>query len=88
MKDELYHFYFDEGGIFGDGKVLVTSKKLPIRVQENHFCHYYKGKMPKIEIALYIDRWKRLYPRFRVIIETEDNPILNNYDFNSYQGGF
>lgn len=63
-SNKLLHFYMDEGGIFGkSAQVLITNKKLKPKKVESDISQYYKGKMPRHEIELYIDRFKYLFPR-------------------------
>lgn len=65
---KLYHFYMDEGGLIGDAVVLISNKKLRSSSHENHISSHYKGRLYKEEILLYVDRFKRLYPKCKVDI--------------------
>ena len=62
MKTKLYHFYFDEGGIFGYGSALIANK--PLRVSRNieHISNYHLGKMSRTSIDLFLSRFKASFP--------------------------
>ncbi len=64
--DKLYHFYIDEGGLLGNAVVVVTNKKLRTSKKENHISQYYVGKMTKMSISIYLDRFRILFPLCKI----------------------
>ena len=64
--ENLYHLYFDEGGILGDATVLITSKKLRVSKTKNHISWYYVGKLTNSAITAHLARFKQLYPNCKI----------------------
>ena len=53
----LYHVYFDQGGVFGTPKLLVSKSKLRQKAREHDISNYYAGRMT----GWAINQWIRLF---------------------------
>lgn len=62
---KLYHFYFDEGGMFGGARYAILSKKenKNKRMSENHILQYYFGKLSEGAIARHLQLFHKAFPK-------------------------
>lgn len=57
----MYHFYFDQGGMFGRPFYKVTSKKLRQREDDNWIGNYYVGHMSGWAITQMVQLFNHRY---------------------------
>ena len=65
MKKNYYHFYFNEGGIFGFAKygIFIRKKRDTIEYQEEDIRNYYVGYLPLYSIRRYLQLFHKAYPK-------------------------
>lgn len=78
-----YHFYIDEGGLFGNCVVCLTTKKLKNSEIENHISNYYFGKLCIKNIINHLDMFNRLYPKYKIINHKKSEYIIDQKNLNT-----
>ena len=65
----LYHFYFDEGGIFGHATygVEIVKTRITKNTNSESLLHYYIGKMSKLTIHRYIQLFHKAFPKCLIV---------------------
>lgn len=61
-----YHFYFDEGGMIGQPKVLILDRKLKLSKNYADISNYYFGYMSEHSIKKHLILWVALHSGFRI----------------------
>ena len=64
----MYYFYIDEGGLFGNCNICITSKKLKQvdSKYDSHICNYYFGKISSQSIISHLKLFKIAYPKCNI----------------------
>lgn len=84
MNTKLYHFYKDEGGMFGACRICISEKKLRI---VDEIAYYYMGKMPMESIVNVVALFKKAYPKCSMLVHKKsiDFDIAN--ELKKYYSG-
>lgn len=62
-----YFFYFDEGGMFGDANVYISTKRiLEIEDSESDIGNYYFGELELKSIVRHLQLFNQLYPKCKI----------------------
>jgi hypothetical protein len=60
------YFYFDEGGLFGDANVCISSKPLELVDSEEHISNYLFGEIPISSIRRHLRLFNKVYPKCHI----------------------
>jgi hypothetical protein len=62
-----YHFYFDEGGMFGNANVYISTKRrLEIIDSESDISNYYFGELELKSIVRHLQLFNQIYPKCKI----------------------
>jgi len=65
-----FHFYMDEGGMFGNCTVLLSDSKLSVQHENSyHISHYYFGFLNYISIIRHVQLFKSVFPNCLIMLE-------------------
>lgn len=74
MKTKLYHFYLDEGGMFGSANYAILKRKRNpgIYANDGDILHYYFGKLSVGAIARHLQLFRKAFPSCAIFTSLTD----------------
>ncbi len=78
ITGDFYHFYIDEGGMFGNAKVCITNNKLKDSEREHDISNYYCGYVTRLHMITYMGRFHHLFSKCKISYD-ERSVLDNNY---------